>query len=284
MRLFRTGLICAMVLCAFAGCGVAYAQSRSDANNDGQESNLPDFSQVDVGDYFDARDLAPPLANEPNDDYELRALDPDKDKASRFVVIDKDYDENSVEARLVSAKRAMDLGRYEAALRFYRGLRQDYPKNKDVLLGYATALQEKGKEDEAIVAYQNLLDVDPTNLDAHINMLGLVAQRYPAVALQRLNILNEEQKSFNPSIVGQIAFVQARLGHYEDALSSYAVLSAKQPDNPLHILNMGIVADKAGWKDKAIKYYEQAIEVDSIYGAGNGFDRDQIFDRLAQLR
>lgn len=252
-----------------------------------QESTpLPevDLSSFEVNSYFDVDDLAPPLEGEQNVDYELRVLDPEKDKATRFVVVDKEYKADSAEARLAAAKRAMDLGRFEAGLRIYEGLLAETPKDPAVLIGYAAALQKVDRDDEAIETYETLLSLEPDNMDAHINMLGLVGVRYPAVALQRLKALEGKSTAFNPALVGQIAFVQAGLGRYQEALKSYGLIASREPENPLHFLNMAIVADKAGYRTEAIDYYEQALETDTIYAGGRLIDRDQIFDRLAQLR
>lgn len=291
-----------MLCCGALSTGTVYAQAFVQGDAQGSASGgapvqgaatapgaLPPLPNVDLSDlnadaYFDSEDLTPPLEGESNPDYEMRVLNPDEDKASRFVVVDKDYRADSVEARLAGAKRAMDIGRYEAAVVIYKGLKDEKPKDPAVLIGYAAALQQVGREDEAISTYETVLKLEPDNLDAHINMLGLIGNRYPAVALQRLKALEAKVQTFNPSLIGQIAFTQARLGYYNEALKSYGVLVGRDPHNAEHLLNMAIVADKAGLEDKAISYYEQALEVDSIYSGGRVLDRDQIFDRLAQLR
>ncbi len=243
-----------------------------------------DMTSFEVNDYFDAEDLAPPLEGEEDEDYELRMLDPEKDKASRFVVVDKTAKADSASARLEAAKRAMDLGRFEASIRIYEGLLEETPKDPAVLIGYAAALQKSGRDDEAIATYEDLLSLEPDNIDAHINMLGLIGNRYPAVALQRLKALDGKSNEFNPALVGQIAFVQAKLGRYKPALKSYALIASREPENALHFLNMAIVADRAGLQKEAVEYYEQALEIDTIYSGGRSLSRDQIFDRLAQLR
>ena len=45
-----------------------------------------------------------------------------------------------------------------------------------------------------------------------------------------------------------------------------------------------MVADRKGAKADAIKYYEQALEIDAIYGASRTLNREAIYDRLAKLR
>ncbi len=240
---------------------------------------------VDIDSYFDSSRLSPPVnGDNAGEDYELRVIDPEEEKSQRFVVVDKEANAKSGTAMFVSAKRAVDLGRYQAALRIYKEMLKKTPKDSHVLLGYAAVLQKTGSIDQAIAAYEKVLQVDESNIDAHINMLGLIGERYPAVALQRLTKLEAEQAEFNPALVGQMAFVLAKLGRFDGALDKYASISAREPQNPLHLLNMAIVADQASMRDVAIQYYEETLEMDTIYGAKGAIDRDQIFDRLAHLR
>jgi tetratricopeptide (TPR) repeat protein len=199
------------------------------------------------------------------------------------VIVTKDYNADSASAKLIAAERAMKLGRYDAALDIYNELQQEYPRGKNTLLGKAVALQNLGRKEEAIAAYQTLLDHDADNIDAHINMLGLVSQKYPAVALQRLESLQEKHPN-NLEIAGQKAFVEAQLGRYEEALKSFARIASQDTQNANHVLNMAIVADQAGMKKDAIEYYERALELDTIYSGGRALSREEIFDRLASMR
>lgn len=242
---------------------------------------------IDLDGYFDLDALSSSnsrAAASPVDDP-LRVMSPEDDQAHRFVVVNKDHHSDSLQARLIGAKRASDLGRYDSALLIYeRLLEMTDAKDGRVLIGYAAALQNQGRDDEAIETYETLLEIEPDNIDAHINMLGLVAERYPAVALQRLKALDARTKNFNLELVGQVAFVQAQLGRHKEALEAYGLIAAREPHNPQHLLNMAIVADTAGIKAGAIEYYEKALHVDTVYAGGRGLDRDLIFDRLAELR
>jgi Flp pilus assembly protein TadD len=237
---------------------------------------------VDINEdlYFDANSLIPDsqLSSEVP-----RRVDPQLEPGSSLIVVSRDHGADSTSAKLVAAERAISLGRYDAALDIYMQLEEAYPNGPKTLLGKAVSLQHLGREDEAIATYQKLLDGNPDNLDAHINMLGLVSQRYPAVALQRLEELRKKNPE-NLEIIGQMAFVHAKIGRYEDALKDFALIASYEDKNANHILNMAIVADRAGFRDQAIEYYERALEVDTIYGGGRSVAREEIFDRLANLR
>lgn len=231
--------------------------------------------------FFDAEALVPEseLARKGAPSKVNPVLNP----ASRLVVATKDYNPGSKEARLVAAERAIKLGRFESALEIYNGL---YTKNKrdpNILLGRAIALQSLNRDDEAINAYEELLGVRPGNLDAQVNMNGLVGKRYPAVALQNLQDIYKKNPG-NTSVIAQVAVVQAKLGHYDDAIRFLGTAASMEPQNANHVFNMAVIADRAGDKKSAIRYYEEALELDTLYGSGRSIPRESVFARLAQLR
>jgi Flp pilus assembly protein TadD len=212
-----------------------------------------------------------------------RKVNPQLEPGSKLIVVTREAGPGTPQAQLVSAQRAIALGRYDSALRIYNEMYKKDSRNGDVLLGRAVALQKLGQNDEAIRAYEQALDALPQSTEAQINMLGLVGQRYPAVALQRLNELSDDNPE-DVRVLAQIAVVQARLGHYDDALGSLGVAASLDQDNALHVFNMGVVADRAGKKAQAIQYYEKALEIDTIYGGSRTIPREAVYERLAQLR
>ena len=212
-----------------------------------------------------------------------REVNPAVEPGSKLIVVTKDSGPNSMQARLVSAQRAMILGRYDSALRLYEELYQKNKKDPNVLLGRAIAMQKIGNIDSAIKAYQELLDVKPGNVDAELNMLGLMGQQYPAVSLQRLMDLRDRHPD-NAGILAQIAFVQGKLGQYPEALQSLGMAAAIDSKNPGHLYNMAVIADRMGDKSKAIQYYQDALETDTIYAGGESIPREAVYERLAQIR
>jgi Flp pilus assembly protein TadD len=212
-----------------------------------------------------------------------RKVNPQLEPASKLIVVKKNAGAGTPQAQLVSANRAIQLGRYDSALRIYNEMYKKNSRDPNVLFGRAVALQKLGQTDEAIHAYEQALDASPENPEAQINMLGLIAERYPAVALQRLNAMTEDYPD-DVRLLAQIAIVQARLGHYSEALSSLGVAASLDQNNASHVFNMGVIADRAGNKKDAIAYYEKALEVDAVYGGSRTVPRDSIYERLAQLR
>lgn len=241
---------------------------------------LPADQTPDENLFFDADTLVPTGelgANAP------RKVNPALQPASKLIVVKKDYNGSSRQAELVSAERAVALGRYDSALEIYNQMYAKNTRDPNIVMGRAIALQHLGQYDEAIAAYEEVLDLRPDNAQAEINMLGLMGQKYPAVALQRLNDLRDREPR-NVAIVGQMAVLQANMGQYDEAMKYLGMAASLEPNNANHVYNMAVVADLAGKKDSAVQFYEQALEVDSIYGGNRSIPRDAVFERLARLR
>ncbi|MBU0799908.1 MAG: tetratricopeptide repeat protein, partial [Alphaproteobacteria bacterium] len=213
----------------------------------------------------------------------MRVVDPKVEPGQKMIIARKDHTQGSQEALLESASRALKLQRYDAALEMYEQL---YAKNKRdhrILMGLAVSQQFAGRPESAIQTYEALLDLDPRNADAMVNMLGLLRQQYPEVALRRLLDLQDKFPN-NAGIAAQIGVTQADLGHYDDAVRYMQIAASLEPQNPQHLFNIAVIADRKGAVADAIKYYEDAMEADAIYAGGRSLPRESIYDRLSKLR
>lgn len=230
--------------------------------------------------YYDAGINLPrgPIAKET-----IREADPSLEPGQKMIIAKKDHNQGSQEALVESASRALKLQRYDAALEMYEQLYSKNKRDRRILMGLAVAQQNTGRVESAIQTYEQLLDIDPKNADAMLNMLGLLRSQYPEVALRRLMDLQKRFPS-HAGIAAQIGVVQADLGHYDDAVRYIQMAASLEPRNPQHLFNIAVVADRKGAKGDAVKYYEQALEADAIYTGGKSLPREQIYDRLAKLR
>ena len=242
---------------------------------------IPDAPDPDEGLFFDSESLVPEAQMSVKGGP--RKVSPRLEPASKFVVVKKDHGGTSRKAEMVSAERALKLGRYDSALQLYDELYRKNRRDPVVLMGRAMAFQRLGRDDAAVAAYEEFLDVRPDNVEARVNMLGIMGQRYPAVALQRLMGLHQGHMD-NVSILAQMSVIQANIGRYDDALKNLGVAASIEPKNAGHLFNMAVIADRAGQAGVAVQYYEQALEVDAIHGGSRSIPRDAVFSRLAQLR
>lgn len=213
----------------------------------------------------------------------VRRVNPSVEPASKLDIVVKNRSQGSRQARLVSADRALKLGRYDSALEIYNRLYDKNPRDLNVLMGRAIALQNLQRDEAAMQAYQDILSESPGHIKASVNMYGLVARRFPSVALRNLLQLHEAHPQ-NIGVLAQMSVIEAHLGRYDNAMRYIGMASSYQPKNANHIYNMAVISDRAGDKDKAFKYYEQALEIDAVYGGSRTVPREAIFTRLAQLR
>ncbi len=241
----------------------------------------PEISPEDDS-YYDSLPLPPSTALE-RKTAGPREVDPKLEPASKFVVVTKDADANGFEALLVSANRALSLGRYDAAIDLFDQLCRKNGRDRRALLGRAVAFQKAGRDEAARAAYDEFLKLDPDNREAQINRLGLVAKDYPAIALRQMLDLRKKW-SGDAGLAAQIGLAQARLGNDQDALEYLGIAASLDASSASHVFNMAVVSDRLGNKDQAIKLYEQALQIDSVHGGGRSIPREVVYDRLSFLR
>ncbi|MEM6812567.1 MAG: tetratricopeptide repeat protein [Pseudomonadota bacterium] len=212
-----------------------------------------------------------------------REVDPLFEPASRFVVVRKSAEPDSYRAQVVAAQRALQLGRYTSALEIYESLHRKSPNDMRVMSGLAVAQQKSGFTESAIATYEAILDRDPHNVDATVNMLGLLSDQFPSVAFRKLSNL-WEKNSKNPAVAAQLGLISAELGNIDDAMRYLGVAASIEPNNADHFYNMAVIIDRSGNVKQAIDLYEKALQTDISYNAGRSIPRDLVYDRLANLR
>lgn len=231
--------------------------------------------------YYDSRLNPPtgPLANSVGP----RKVDPTQEPGSKYVVAKQNRKATDTESMLVAANRALDLDRNDAALEMFNALYEKNKRDPRILMGRAVAQQKLGQDDVAIVSYQALLDIDPKNSDAIVNMMGLLQKQYPQVAQRRLKDLQEKFPA-NPGIAAQLGMTYAQMGDNKEAIRALSMAESLDPTNAQHSFNMAVIFDRVGDKSNAMRYYQEALQTDAVYGASRSIPREKIYDRLAKLR
>lgn len=236
------------------------------------------------GQYYDGNALVPDARLQKSGVTGPRKVDPLFEPGQRFVVVQPGPGASSRDAQFVAATRALNLGRYAAAMEMFESLYKKNHRDPRVLMGLAVSQQGAGFVESAARTYEDLLRIEPNNADALINLMGLMRNQYPSVTLQNLKDLRGKYPN-NPGIPAQIAMVSADLKNYDEAVQYLEVAASMEPQNPKHIYNMAIVTDHKGDAKRAVQLYERALELDSAYGRNAGaLPRDEIYDRLATLR
>lgn len=237
------------------------------------------------GQYFDANAVVPNRALSALPNAAPRMVDPKYEPGSRFIIANGTASAQSFEGQYVAATRAIKLQRYAAAMEMFEKLYKQESKDPRVLMGLAVAQQGAGFNESAAQTYEELLQVQPNNANAIVNLMGIMKNQYPSVTLNRLMELRQKYPN-NAGIPAQIGLVSADLKNYDDSMRYLEIAASMEPSNPSHIYNMAIVADHQGNAPKAIQYYERALQMDaSVTGtATESIPRDKIYDRLSVLR
>jgi Flp pilus assembly protein TadD len=212
-----------------------------------------------------------------------RKVNPSLEPAQKFVIVKKTQDAGGLESLLVSANRALALGRYDAALDMFTRLYQKNPRDARILMGRAVSLQYAGRREAAIGAYDEILKLDPSSVEAKINRAGLVGVQYPAVALRDLLALRDQFPG-HAGLAAQIGLMQAKLGNDAEAMQYLGAAASLESRNASHIYNMAVIADRMGDRAKAISLYEQALQLDGGDTQGVRVNREAVYARLSVLR
>lgn len=241
--------------------------------------------------YFDSpkgkalTDIPPPSINPMKEPGESIIIVHKGTSAPSQMIVERGDQSDFVESRLVNANRASNLGSNDAALGFYDELIKKSPSDPRVLMGRAVTLQKLGENQKAIEAYRDVLQVDSNNPEAITNLMGLIGKTQPAVALQNLLELREKYPR-NAAVAAQLGVAYTQAGNPQDGLRYLNMAAGLQPENPLHFFNMAVIYERLKDREKAIKYYEQALDIYAVNGSGTTttFSREQIYDRLSALR
>jgi type IV pilus biogenesis/stability protein PilW len=118
---------------------------------------------------------------------------------------------------------------------------------------------------KAIQAYQKVLELDPTYVEAY-NNLGIIYQTIGDVdrafgAYQKSTEINPRyEKGYNN--LGILLFFK---GRYEEALESFQKALAVNPNNIETHINLGILFKKKGESEKAIESYQKALTINPFH-------------------
>ncbi len=245
------------------------------------EQQQPDLQPVPhSGTYYDSNSIGPSDLGQAR---APRKVDPKYEPGSSFVVVERNASASSRQAQLVAAQRALKLGRYSSALEIYERLYKKSPRNSQILMGLAVAQQSNGFNESAIATYQELLKISPRHTGAMVNLQGLMQQRSPAASYKKLQKLWSKNTQ-NPVVAAQLGLASASMGDGEGAMRYLGIAASLEPQNALHFYNLAVVLDQSSSHAEAIKYYQKALEVDASHSGGRILSRDEVYDRLAQLR
>jgi len=200
-----------------------------------------------------------------------------------YLVVKKEHNANDMDARLTAARSALAQGNYQAALELFDDLYRKNPRDMRVAMGRAVALQKLGQTDEAMEAYQAALRVDPRNIEALTNVLGLLKGKDTQTALKKLQQLRDLYPA-NADVTAQLGIVYGVSGDYNNALKYFNMADALKPGNPTVLYNKAVAYDHMGQTQEAADLYRKILLLASDGVLDQSFPLEEVRQRLANLR
>lgn len=250
--------------------------------------NSAEQALVDNADMVAAEADMQPVGRTPEEIAQLWASLPVEEAMIRplpkqYLTMKKEKAAESIDSRLATARRALNDGRTAAALQFFNDLRADYPSDTRVLMGRAVTLQRLGQNAEALQGYEDVLVNDPKNLDALTNMLGLIKQQNPQLALEKLQDLRNLYP-YNADITTQLAVAYGQNGNLNESLRYITLAEALKPDSAYVLYNKAVLYDRLGRGAEAADMYRQLIRRAADGTLDQNLPIESIKKRLAVIR
>jgi tetratricopeptide (TPR) repeat protein len=144
---------------------------------------------------------------------------------------------------------------------------KDSTLTSDVLIHFNSGVSFYNQREfsKAIQAYQKVIELDPTYVEAYNNM-GIIYQMLGNAdrafgAYQKATEINPRyEKGYN-----NLGILLLLKGRYEEALEAFAKALAVNPNNIESHINLGILYKKKGQWEKATESYQRALAIDPLH-------------------
>ena len=162
---------------------------------------------------------------------------------------------------------------YDSVSTYQKTLQLD-PKNLNALIGTASALVALERYDEAIQYYNEALSVDPENNNAKNGLINLWIKRgnlevkffyFDTAIVYFDKALEIDPPNLNSLLAKAGAYTEwgkSKQDHYVTAEKMFEIILQNYPDNTQALIGMGYVLNEQLEFERAITYFERALEID----------------------
>lgn len=208
------------------------------------------------------------------------------DNQKSGIHIEHSHENNWVDPDLLAGWQAYQNGNFDVASEHYSHvLNQDSENHnspsRDALLGMAAIAQQRSQDQVAARFYNQLLNLDPLDPDAHAGMTSLLADKGLAGTESRLKLLIVQHPEA-AALHFALGNHYAELSLWAEAEQAYFSACELDTDNAQYTFNLAISLDHLGQLKQAEQYYRRALHLDSSTNAG--FDHMQVKFRLDELK
>jgi len=156
-------------------------------------------------------------------------------------------------------------GNADEAIVHYQQALQINPDDEEVRYNLGTVLFQKGRMDEAIVQYQKALQIKPDFTKARLNLGNTLLQKgkldEAITHFQKVLEIKPDYAEAQNSL-GYALFLK---GQVDEAISHYQKALQINPDYAEAHYNLGYALLQKGRVDEAIAHYQQALEIKPDY-------------------
>lgn len=160
-------------------------------------------------------------------------------------------------ARYQAARAALMKGNTDKAELEVKLALQDNPLDAASHFLLGCLLERKGEHDQAIVAFQRTVALDPTNPDALYNMGTMLLRRGEVVPASRLLENAVLTRPDHIPSLNNLAKAYFLIGLPDLAVASYEEVLFRDPSNSIALRNLVIMAEAAGNHDAAATYRQR---------------------------
>jgi len=154
-------------------------------------------------------------------------------------------------------------GRSDEAIRLYQTALRLKPDNSVVRNLLGIALSHKGQTDEAITQFQETIRLSPDYSEAHYNLGNTLLEKG-----QTDEAIREYQEALrrqprltlgDPNLHNNLGLALARKGRTDEAIIQYQEALRREPNDPDIHFNLGAALAQRGQMDEAIRHYEETL-------------------------
>ena len=150
--------------------------------------------------------------------------------------------------------KALNLGKQQLA--------KD-PDDVNIALVYARALADSGKTRESADLLAKILQANPSNVDIYVNLSQVYLQSRKYAEAEKVLRRAADRKIDGERVKFQLATVYERQKDYDRAETLFKELLKENPKNATVLNYVGyMLADRGVRLDEAVRYVEQALEIE----------------------
>ena len=161
------------------------------------------------------------------------------------------------------------LKKYDLAEKWLKLVIQKDPQYVEAYLSLAMAFQERGSFEEAIICYEDAININPKEVFAYLNLALLYKKNQifdKAIEVYQKAIINNPNNHFILSNLGNLFYLQKK---YDDAILCHEKAIKIMPDSVVANFNFANTLFNSGQFQRAKEIYQITINLDPNFKRAN---------------